>query len=548
MNATGDPEKIDTLRSRDSDPPEVIKESSSEQEVFKITGDGVDFRTVTWPRAAIVFLKILFATGVLSIPAAMYEIGAAGGALVLLGFGLVNCYVGKIQGDFRNKHPSCHSVADMVGVMAGPVAREAIGCLYIVAWVLCAGAGISGTSVAFNALSEHGACTVWFSFVSMIIVALSASVRTFQNLGWTGWVGFISIYAAVFILVVAVTQVDRPAAAPAGDYDLGYHAWFHPTFHGGMVATTTIFVSSAGTSAFIPVIAEMRRPQDFNKALYACMAFVTASYITFASVIYAWCGVWITAPALGSAGPTIKKVCYGVGLIGLVVSGAFYTHIGAKYLFVRILRNSRHLQSNSAVHWGTWLGCTFGLAALAFLLAQAIPVFNYLIAITGSFCFAPLALMIPAWIWMYDHPHYLKGKLWQKGLYGAHVLLMAIGAFICVGGTYATIQSIIDAYDNGTVGESSICFRQTPFLCSHWGIFTNVQCHRGCFLVRGQLWDSAEWWRWPLIASQKHLKYLQSHVDNFKVMHCMLAFGDVMQLLHSIEYNYWNRSSSSSSK
>ncbi|KAJ9620413.1 hypothetical protein H2204_012260 [Knufia peltigerae] len=458
MTSKIDPDVIDTVPSRTS---ELTEELKGEQEVFRITEDGVDFRTVTWPRAAIIFLKILFATGVLSIPAAMYEIGAAAGALVLLGFGMLNCYVGTIQGDFRNKHPSCHSVADMVGVMGGPIAKEAIGALYMpscsVAWVLCAGAGISGTSVAFNALSEHGACTVWFSFVSLIIVALSASVRTFANLGWVGWAGFLSIYTAVFILVVAVTQVDRPAAAPLGNYDLGYHAFFSSSFHGAMVATTTIFVSSAGTSAFVPVIAEMRRPQDFKKALYACMAFVTASYITFASVIYAWCGIWITAPALGSAGPTVKKVCYGIGLIGLVVSGAFYTHVAAKYLFVRILRNSRHLQSNSAVHWATWLGCTFGLASLGFILAQAIPIFNYLVAITGSLCFAPLALVVPAWIWMYDHPHYLGGKMWQKGVYGAHVLLGLLGAFICVGGTYASIQSIMDAYSNGTIGGAFSC-------------------------------------------------------------------------------------------
>jgi hypothetical protein len=183
------------------------------------------------------------------------------------------------------------------------------------------------------------------------------------------------------------------------------------------------------------------------------MGFVTASYITFASVIYAWCGVYITAPALGSAGQTMKKVCYGVGLIGLVVSGAFYNHVGAKYLFVRVLRNSRHLQSNSLVHWSTWLTCTFGLASLSFLLAQAIPVFNYLVAITGSFCFAPLALCVPAWIWMYDHAYYKRGTIIQKLFYLAHVLMFLLGGFICVGGTYATIKAIIAAYDNGTVGE-----------------------------------------------------------------------------------------------
>lgn len=43
--------------------------------------------------------------------------------------------------------------------------------------------------------------------------------------------------------------------------------------------------------------------------------------------------------------------------------------------------------------------------------------------------------------------------MWQKGVYGAHVLLGLLGAFICVGGTYASIQSIMDAYSNGTIGE-----------------------------------------------------------------------------------------------
>jgi len=51
------------------------------------------------------------------------------------------------------------------------------------------------------------------------------------------------------------------------------------TFAAGTIASVNIFVSSAGTSAFIPVIAEMRRPQDFNKALFTCMGFVTTCYL-----------------------------------------------------------------------------------------------------------------------------------------------------------------------------------------------------------------------------------------------------------------------------
>lgn len=504
MDQKHDPEKHDIAPAQTQGSEYTIDkgDQQSEKEVFQINEDGVDFRTVTWPRAAIIFLKILFATGVLSIPAAMYEIGAAGGVLVLVACGALNCYMGKIQGDFRNKHPSCHSVSDMIGFVGGPVVKEMFGVLYIVAWVLCTGAGINGTSVAFNALSEHGACTVWFSFVAFIITALSSSVRTFANLGWLGWAGFISIYVAVFILVVAVTQVDRPAAAPVdGILDKGFTTWgLGATFSGGMVALTTIFVSTAGHSAFIPVIAEMRRPKDFNKSLYLCMGFVTASYVVFASVIYAYCGRWITAPALGSAGPVIKKVCYGIGLVGLIISGAFYNHVGAKYLFVRILRNTKHLQSNSMVHWATWLTCTFGLAAIAFLLAQAIPIFNYLIAITGSLCFGPLALMVPAWIWMFDHPEHRKGSIINKAWYGFHGLIFLLGAFICVGGTYGTIQAIINAYNDGTIGKSTLFIKS----------INADQCYRLCFLLRGQLGYSSgqRWW------SLMYFRYVQLIVSH----------------------------------
>jgi hypothetical protein len=41
-------------------------------DIFRRRSDGVDFRTVGWPRASVISLKILFATGDL-LPSAMYE-------------------------------------------------------------------------------------------------------------------------------------------------------------------------------------------------------------------------------------------------------------------------------------------------------------------------------------------------------------------------------------------------------------------------------------------------------------------------------------------
>ncbi|KAI1875600.1 uncharacterized protein JN550_001886 [Neoarthrinium moseri] len=436
-----------------------MKEAELEShEVFLKTEDGVDFRNVSWPRATIIFLKIIFATGVLSIPTAMYTLGALGGALSVVGWSFMNTYTAVIQGNFKTRHPECHSLADMGYTVGGAWFREVIGILYLVAYILCTGSGIVGLSVAFNALSDHAACTVWWGFLSFVIITAAASIRTLRNIGWLTWVGFFSIFIAILVVVIGVTTLDRPAAAPQeGDFELGYHVIAYPTFAAGMTATATIFVSTAGTSAFLPVISEMRNPREYKKALYICMSLVLAMYLSFSLVVYRWCGGWVTNPSLGSAGGTIKKVSYGIALIGLAVSGCLYQHVAAKYLFVRILRGTKHLQSNTVTHWVTWLGCTISLGVVAFILAEAIAIFNYLIALTGAVCFAPMAITIPGILWLHDFSEYRRGSAWQKAQYYFHWFLVLLGAFICVGGTYSTILSIKNAYDSGVIGSAFSC-------------------------------------------------------------------------------------------
>jgi hypothetical protein len=65
-------------------------EALEKEEVFKKGVDGAEFRTVTWQRAVIIFLKIQVATGVLSIPSALYSLGAVGGGLLVVGWQIMN--------------------------------------------------------------------------------------------------------------------------------------------------------------------------------------------------------------------------------------------------------------------------------------------------------------------------------------------------------------------------------------------------------------------------------------------------------------------------
>ncbi|KAK8051776.1 Amino acid transporter- transmembrane [Apiospora rasikravindrae] len=427
-------------------------------EVFKKNADGVDFRTVGWPWATVIFLKIIFSTGILSIPTALYALGAVGGTLSLVAWQAVNTYCAIVQGNFRNRHPECHSIVDMAHTLGGPYLRELVGLVFLVAYVLVTGSGIIGLSVAFNALSDHAFCTVWWGLISAAIITACSLVRTLKNMGWATFAGFVSLFVAVFIVTVGVTTRDRPAAAPkTGDFELGFVAVNYPDFVAGMTATATIFISSAGSSSFLPVISEMRQPRDFKMAVYACMAIVLSCYLSFAVVVYAWCGKWVSNPALGSAGDLIKKVSYGVALVGLIASGAINQHVAAKYVFVRLLRNSRHLQSNTITHWATWVGSTLAIGVVAFVLSESIAIFNYILALAGSVCFAPMAIILPGFLYLHDLAAYRKGTMLQRTKWTLHIGLILLGVFVTVCGTYASVMSIKEAYNNGEIGSAFSC-------------------------------------------------------------------------------------------
>ncbi|KAJ9615845.1 hypothetical protein H2200_001922 [Cladophialophora chaetospira] len=404
--------------------PETKEAVLEAREIFHDEGEGVKFRTVSWQRCTIIFLKIQFAMSILAVP----------GALATL------------------------ALADMCGLMWGRIGKELVTFQILVAQVLITAAGIVSCSTAFNALSEHGACTVVFSFVSAVLITLFSSVRTFARLGWLTWFGFATFFIAVFIFVVAVTQQDRPAAAPkTGEFDLGWVAIGHPGFVAGILASANIFLSGSGSQMYLPVISEMKQPRDYRKAAILAGILVGAMYLSFSLVIYRWCGIYLATPAFGSAGTLWKKVSYGIALPGLVIGVGIYQHVAAKLIFVRILRNSRHLQANDMVHWGTWLGSNLLLGVLGFIVSEAVPILNYLLGLAGAVCFAPFSLIFPAMLWMYDFRGYRKGTGLQKAAFGAHIAIVIIGLFMVVGGTYGVAVSIKDAFASGLISKVFDC-------------------------------------------------------------------------------------------
>jgi len=132
----------------------------------------------------------------------------------------------------------------------------------------------------------------------------------------------------VIMVTIAVGIQERPSAAPqTGPWKSDWKLVGNPSFTETVSAIATTIFSFSGVPGFFPIVAEMRNPAFYNRALFTCQAFVTSMYIAVGCVVYYYCGSYVASPALGSAGKLIKKVAYGIALPGLLVSGVIVYHV-----------------------------------------------------------------------------------------------------------------------------------------------------------------------------------------------------------------------------
>jgi hypothetical protein len=60
-------------------------------------------------------------------------------------------------------------------------------------------------------------------------------------------------------------------------------------------------------------------------------------------------------------------------------------------------------------------------------------------------------------LWLHDHEEWKRGGMIKKAAYYGHWFFILLGVFVCVGGTYAVIKSIVAAYASGLIGSAFSC-------------------------------------------------------------------------------------------
>lgn len=65
----------------------------------------------------------------------------------------------------------------------------------------------------------------------------------------------------------------------------------------------------------------------------------------------------------------------------IVIAGVINGHVAAKYIYVRLFRGTDRMHKRSFVSVASWIGITLALWVIAWVIAEAIPVFNNLLSL-----------------------------------------------------------------------------------------------------------------------------------------------------------------------
>lgn len=139
----------------------------------------------------------------------------------------------------------------------------------------------------------------------------------------------------MIVFLAALGAGNRPIdAPPPGDRVSDWKLIGEANIKQLLTGVAYLSFSWSGLPSFFNIRAEMNEPKLYKRALTWSLSAVAIVYMTVAVTVYVLVGSHVSSPALGSAGPRFKIICYGIALIGLCVTTCLILHVrGLTHIF-----------------------------------------------------------------------------------------------------------------------------------------------------------------------------------------------------------------------
>lgn len=411
---------------------------------------GANYRTLSCWDTVFVLLTNQIGLGVLSLPGCLQVLGVVPGLIGIIGIGLLSYYTAFQLLQFYKRYPHVVNVVDMCRIIGGPW-LEVIAGIGLLIKVMFTSASASVTlSVAFNTLSGHAFCTVAFLTIAVVANWILCLPRTVKFVSQTGIPSTVSIVAAALVVMISL-GVSDPARAPPG-WEKEIKIIGNPTFRQGLNSCLKLCYAYAANISFVSYMAEMKDPvKDFPKALACLEAFSITVYSVIAVAIYCLAGQYTTSPALGSAPTVAAKAAYGVVLPAVFSTAMSFGHTGAKYMYVvamRSMKATHQITDKSVKSWSTWIGCVTLYWVIVWVVSNAIPIFDSILAISSATTIAWFTFGLSAVFWF----HLNKGNMFSSWfmilLFVVNVLLIVQSLFMNAAGLWSSITELLAIFES----------------------------------------------------------------------------------------------------
>ncbi|KAI9669886.1 MAG: hypothetical protein M1831_006921 [Alyxoria varia] len=407
----------------------------------------------------------------MSFPYSYAILGLVPGLILTLFVAATVLYTSLTVWEFSMRHPEVRDVCDIGQMLFGN---------YRWAWYFTAVMFIGNNTfiMAFHCVvgSEYlntmiggaGACTAGLSFAWAALSWICSLPRTFNTLSILGAATAVFTFISVLLAAVFAAVEDHPAGydkALYGDPQVLAVAAAGTTFVDGMSAFLNISYTFIGQITLPSFIAEMKEPKDFPKALWTVTIAEIILFSVCGSVTYAYTGTqYNVSPAFGALGNTVyQKVSFSFMIPTLIFLGVLYASVSARFIFFNAFQGTRHINSHTFIGWGGWTGILGVLWILAFIIAEVIPFFSSLLSVMSSLFDSFFGFIFWGVAYMRMRKADFGPTYWKiRGIRGfvgitINVILIGIGIFFLTVGTYASVETIIQGYEEGEFGGPFTC-------------------------------------------------------------------------------------------
>ncbi|RAL13558.1 neutral amino acid permease, partial [Aspergillus homomorphus CBS 101889] len=150
------------------------------------------------------------------------------------------------------------------------------------------------------------------------------------------------------------------------------------------------------------------------------------------------------SPALSSASPMVSKVAYGIALPTIIIAGVINGHAAFKYIYLRIFRGTDQIHKRDWVAISSWVVIAFALWVIAWIIAEAIPMFSNLLSLITALFASWFTFGFSGVFWLHMNRGQWFSSRRKTVLTMLNILNSSVAACLCGLGLYVSGKAIHD--------------------------------------------------------------------------------------------------------